>query len=378
MSLFEISAAAHLTGSIVLALFFVLLVRHDPRPYLRRWTAAWLAQVAALVVLLASSLRDWHTPLALYLCLESVHGALILAAAQNYASGRRFGRGHGVLLGALAAWSAAATLALPEVGRLHAAQFGLLAVFYLSAAAVLWPLREPTAMGLRLTSNILGLLGLLFALQATMFWVRRADDVTSIDLAIVPFEVLFLQMLLGLAMVLAVMEAAQWALAATNTQLKEAERRLKTLAETDPLTACFNRRVFRELVDDLRARHEGPEGVVVMLDMDGLKAINDLSGHAAGDEAIRSVAETVRDRTRTTDVLVRWGGDEFVVVIPGASRAEGEGRRAEIVAGVAAAGFSVSAGLAAYDANKDIMEAVKEADSAMYEAKSQRRGRLRL
>jgi diguanylate cyclase (GGDEF)-like protein len=375
MSLFEISTAAHLTGSIVLALFFVLLARHDPRPYLRHWTAAWITQVLGLSFLLTASTRDWHSAFGAYLLLESIHGLLILAAAQNYATGSGLRRGHALIVVLLAVWSSLAQWWFPQERILHATEFGLLAVWYLLAAAVLWPLREPAGMGLRLTTNILGLLGLLYAQHAAVFWVRRADA-TSIDLEIAPFTVLFLQMLLGLAMVLAVMEAAQWALATTNTQLKEAERRLKVLAETDPLTSCFNRRVFRELVDELRARHEGPEGVVVMLDMDGLKMINDRSGHGAGDDAIRSVAEAIRDRTRTTDIFVRWGGDEFVVVIPGASRAEGEGRRAEIVAAVAAAGFSVSAGLSSYDANKDIMDAVKEADAAMYQAKSDRKGRL--
>jgi GGDEF domain-containing protein len=111
-------------------------------------------------------------------------------------------------------------------------------------------------------------------------------------------------------MVLTVMEANQWALSAMNAQLREAEHRLKVLAETDPLTGCFNRRVFRDLVDDLRAHHESPRGVVLMLDMDGLKGINDRHGHAAGDSAIREVAEAIRSRTRTTDLVVRWGGDE--------------------------------------------------------------------
>jgi diguanylate cyclase len=180
-------------------------------------------------------------------------------------------------------------------------------------------------------------------------------------------------MLLGLGMVLAVMEAAQWALATTNEQLREAERRLKALAQTDPLTGCFNRRVFRELVDDVRARSGSEAGVVTLLDMDGLKAINDRHGHSAGDDAIRSMAEAIRSRTRTTDVIVRWGGDEFVVVIPGASSAEGEGRRAQIMAAIIEAGLSASAGLAVYGPDRDIMAAVQEADEAMYQAKAARR-----
>ncbi len=376
MSLFNIAAAAHLAGSVVLALFFLLLARHDPRPYLRAWTAAWIAQVLSLTALLVSNLRGWHASLSLYLFLEAGHGLLIVAAAQNYAKGQGPRRSHAVAVTALAVWSGIAPFLFSGDNALHAAQYAILALAYLSAAAILWPLREPAGMGLRLTTNVLGLLGLVYVQHAAAFArTERAETTLAPYLEVAPFSILLLQMLLGLGMVLAVMEAAQWALATTNQQLREAERRLKALAQTDPLTGCFNRRVFRELVDDVRARSGSEAGVVTLLDMDGLKAINDRHGHTAGDDAIRSMAEAIRSRTRTTDVIVRWGGDEFVVVIPGATSAEGEGRRAQIVAAIIEAGLSVSAGLAVYGPDKDIMAAVQEADEAMYQAKAARRER---
>jgi diguanylate cyclase (GGDEF)-like protein len=374
MSLFNIAAAAHLAGSVVLALFFLLLARHDPRPYLRAWTAAWIAQVLSLAALLVSNLRGWHASLSLYLFLEAGHGLLIVAAAQNYATGQGPRRSHAAAVMALAVWSGIAPFLFSGDNALHAAQHAILALAYLSAAAILWPLREPAGMGLRLTTNVLGLLGLVYVQHATAFaWTERAEATLVPYLEVAPFSILLLQMLLGLGMVLAVMEAAQWALATTNEQLREAERRLKALAQTDPLTGCFNRRVFRELVDDVRARSGSEAGVVTLLDMDGLKAINDRHGHSAGDDAIRSMAEAIRSRTRTTDVIVRWGGDEFVVVIPGASSAEGEGRRAQIMAAIIEAGLSASAGLAVYGPDRDIMAAVQEADEAMYQAKAARR-----
>ena len=85
-------------------------------------------------------------------------------------------------------------------------------------------------------------------------WATRPDGDPHAYVAIAPFNVLLLQTLMAFGMVLTVMEEGQRALHSANDQLREAERRLKILAETDPLTGCFNRRVFRELVDDLRAR----------------------------------------------------------------------------------------------------------------------------
>lgn len=375
MSLLEIATATHLAGTVVLALFFVLLERHDPRPYLRDWMAAWIVQGVALAALLATSRRDWQTGLALYLFLETAHGVLLWLAAVGYARGPVARRWRLWVIAATAAWSAAGPFALGP-GALHGAQFTVLAVASFAAAFVLWPRREPGAMGVRLTTWLLVVLGVVYLADAAAgAGAMRPDGDPHPYVAIAPFSVLMLQTLMAFGMVLTVMEEGQRALHSTNDQLLEAERRLKTLAETDPMTGCFNRRVFRDLVDDLRRGDAPREGTVVMLDMDGLKAINDRDGHAAGDAAIRAIADAIRARTRNTDLAVRWGGDEFLVVLPGLSIAEGAARRDQIAAGIAESGLSASTGLAAYGETVDIMNAVEAADAAMYAVKGQRRDR---
>jgi len=373
MSPLEMATSAHLAGTVVLALFFVLLERHDPRPYLRDWMAAWIVQGVALAALLATSRRDWQTGLALYLFLETAHGALLWLAAVGYARGPVPRQRRLYVIAAATAWAALGPFAL-EPQALHAAQFTVLAVASFAAALVLWPRRDPVAMGVRLTTWLLVLLGVVYVADAAVgAWAIRpgADPHPYVEIA--PFNVLLLQTLMAFGMVLTVMEEGQQALNATNDQLVEAERRLKTLAETDPLTGCFNRRVFRDLVDDLRRGDGSGQGTVVMLDMDGLKAINDRAGHAAGDAAIRAIADAIRARTRNTDLAVRWGGDEFLLVLPGLSEAEGSARRDQITGGIAAEGFSASTGVAGYGETVDIMSAVEAADAAMYAVKAERR-----
>jgi diguanylate cyclase (GGDEF)-like protein len=377
MPLFEIATAAQLAGSVVLALFFVLLERHDPRPYLADWMAAWIAQTVALAVFLAALRWGWTISLAAYLFLEAGHGLLLCVAAHHY-RGKTLRRSrHGWMLLPLGAWAAVGPVLLTDPLSLHAVQYAVLAGTELAAAALLWP-RDPTAgMGVRLTAQVLALIGLFHALHVAAFAGVLGPDAPAMPLLQTgPFVTLLLQTLLALGMVLTVMESTQRALGATNAQLQEAEHRLKILAETDPLTGCFNRRVFRDLVDELRAGRQGPLGAVLMLDMDGLKDINDRQGHAAGDEAIRRAAEAIRGHTRATDIVVRWGGDEFVVVIPGASGGYAQARRDELANALALIGLPASAGLAVYEEGKDIMVAVEEADREMYAAKAIRKRRV--
>lgn len=101
------------------------------------------------------------------------------------------------------------------------------------------------------------------------------------------------------------------------TELKEMQRRLEDLSLTDELTGLNNRRGFLTLARDrLRLSRRNDEKMLVLFaDMDGLKQINDTHGHAAGSEAIRLISDILRASLRDSDVLARWGGDEFVALL---------------------------------------------------------------
>jgi diguanylate cyclase (GGDEF)-like protein/PAS domain S-box-containing protein len=95
------------------------------------------------------------------------------------------------------------------------------------------------------------------------------------------------------------------------------ERRMREEADSDPLTGLPNRRALDRMLDASveRARHGGREVGVVMIDLDGFKALNDRWGHPAGDGALRSVADRLRRAVRERDLVARLGGDEFVIVL---------------------------------------------------------------
>jgi diguanylate cyclase (GGDEF)-like protein len=168
------------------------------------------------------------------------------------------------------------------------------------------------------------------------------------------------------------------------------EAELRYLADHDSLTGLLDRRRFRAELDtyvSFTARYGG-QGAVMIIDIDGLKGINDALGHHAGDNLIRHVAAIMRERVRATDIVARLSGDEFAVLMPQAETAGalqlGEDLRAE-VAEKAAAGIDVeqatiSVGITMFGGERGIgAEAVLvAADQAMYRAKEDGRNQIAL
>lgn len=105
---------------------------------------------------------------------------------------------------------------------------------------------------------------------------------------------------------------------ALEESLREANRMLAQQAFVDPLTTLFNRAYLHDALERevARARRYGTPLSVLMIDLDGFKRVNDVWGHGAGDEVLRAVAQELRTAVRDSDILVRYGGDEFCVLLP--------------------------------------------------------------
>jgi diguanylate cyclase (GGDEF)-like protein len=173
-------------------------------------------------------------------------------------------------------------------------------------------------------------------------------------------------------------------------EAKKTESELRYLADHDSLTGLLDRRRFRAELDtyvSFTARYGG-QGAVMIVDIDGLKAINDSLGHHAGDNLIRHVAAIMRERVRATDIVARLSGDEFAVLMPQSDTAGalqlGEDLRAQ-VAENAAAGLdmeqaTISVGITMFGGERGIgAEAVLvAADQAMYTAKAEGRNQIAL
>jgi diguanylate cyclase (GGDEF)-like protein len=149
---------------------------------------------------------------------------------------------------------------------------------------------------------------------------------------------------------------------------------MQELAARDKLTGLYNRRLFEEQFDAAVARslRNGEELALLVVDIDGLKRINDLGGHPAGDEALRALADSLRASIRAGDIPCRLGGDEFGVILPGATTAAAikVAERAQ-EALVARGPYSFSGGVARASANVgSIYDLYRSADIAAYRAKA--------
>src|SRR5690606_18302079 len=107
-------------------------------------------------------------------------------------------------------------------------------------------------------------------------------------------------------------------LAQQNKKLLQQSDELRRLSTVDPLTQCFNRFGVHQIISRLEAHDPIKESVysLILIDIDYFKRINDRRGHDAGDRVLQAVSALIQQRVRATDYVGRWGGEEFVVILP--------------------------------------------------------------
>jgi diguanylate cyclase (GGDEF)-like protein len=173
----------------------------------------------------------------------------------------------------------------------------------------------------------------------------------------------------------------------SGVDLKEAYKRIEELSELDDLTGSFNRRCIMSVLDEEIARAHGSQTPcsVALIDLDWFKRINDTYGHPTGDEVLRTFAITVFANIRPIDKFGRYGGEEFLLLLPDTS---GEGaarildRLRAIIADLDWSAFSpgmqvtISAGIATLKPNETPDIILARADSALYAAKARGRNRI--
>jgi len=174
---------------------------------------------------------------------------------------------------------------------------------------------------------------------------------------------------------------------AKNRELENAYARMEELAQTDPLTGLLNRRamISRIEVEISRAQKEDGAFCLALIDIDHFKHINDRYGHEAGDRALVMVAETAGRLLRTSDCCARWGGEEFLVLLPQTDLDGGRSLSERVREEVAATriecegarfGVTLTIGLSPFEPGANLNSCIRMADRALYQGKHSGRNRV--
>lgn len=168
------------------------------------------------------------------------------------------------------------------------------------------------------------------------------------------------------------------------SEQKQIEEQLRLLSITDPLTGVYNRRFLQEtmLKEQYRAERHAEPFSLIALDIDHFKSVNDRLGHDAGDQVLRHLVDLIRGRIRSSDILARWGGEEFLLLLPSTSLAAAssladsllEALRSTPIEGIGI--ITASLGVTAWRTGDTVGQLVQRADTLMYAAKTNGRNRV--
>jgi len=374
-----------------LALLLWQLTRAVPGRFLVAWTAGWLVLAAALLSLRVAISADvashpvaWRLAYSVYCCLEYTFGFLLWAGCRNLTTGAPLGRGLWVLVPPLA-FGAAAPWVLPSTDHVFAYHTPIFGTFFLLA---LWATRgyktdaAHPSFGIYVVRGCLLVLGLLFVHYGPVtYWALWVNGGTPFKYMLLsPMYDALAEVGLAFGMAMIAVERVRDSLEAKNRELAAASEQLAVAARTDALTGLLNRRALDALLKEWAG--SSLAGTVAVLDLNGLKALNDQYGHAAGDAAIQLVARALKGLFRITDPVFRTGGDEFLVVLEGGRAAEMSGRLATLDAMLRsqrlpdvplAIDLVVAWGLADFAAPAEIPGAIDRADRLMYACKTERK-----
>jgi diguanylate cyclase (GGDEF)-like protein len=222
------------------------------------------------------------------------------------------------------------------------------------------------------------------AVMALMAWQRPAVYVPRVEFG---HFLMIATMMPAMSLLAGRLSRLRERLRRQKADLAQAVARIQELATRDELTGLPNRRHMLELMEQEHRRcvRSGRTFCLAVLDVDHFKLVNDRLGHAAGDAVLRTLARETQAVLRLSDVLSRWGGEEFVLLLSDSRAALARGGVERLRERVAQLRFdlegeppliTLSAGLAEHHAGESVAQTLARADKALYEAKAQGRNRV--
>jgi diguanylate cyclase (GGDEF)-like protein len=381
--LYQLSIWGLVATSLMIAIFFLVLTRSNRRAEMRWWTLGWFGNVAAMTI----TVTFWYVQpppafhpyvFTLYMAAKSVYVWMLLRGTFEFQSSRPRVLEGRTVVPVIIAISIASIFVLTTIARLGFFSQGIIGVMFLYAALTLARARVPAAQWVVIALIGRAVLGLAesWAYGVSMSGVTQDQQVASafvvpanwILAAHYPFDTAA-EWLLAMGLIIGVSVRAQQELSLAHDQMLTAQADLRRLADRDPLTSLVNRRALPEVFREVQ-----PTGAMfVFFDLDGFKEINDRHGHQAGDACLVRFASALSSSFRPTDAIIRYAGDEFVVIAKGTSEIAIEDRVNELRSRLRspdALPIRFSYGVSRLDPGGNPDEALKTADEAMYRKKA--------
>jgi diguanylate cyclase (GGDEF)-like protein len=380
----NVGLAIQCVGVLLITLLSFFMRSSIKSNALKYWTASWASLSLALIALFLGFQMGEKQALVYssYLLGEYMFGLLFIAGCRSQVTGWRLTRKHYYFSIPAVAVSVFLPYVLRDFNDLFMVHAAILAVLFLVSFVVLrnGSRREEMSPGFRVMSSALLLLTIGFLHYVPAFGARKGLWGFTIPSSYLHytsvFDLLF-EILLGFGTVMVLMESVRREVELANRKLLQARDQLQLLVQMDPLTEALNRHAFHSLLRGPEVGHDNAvtSGSVAVIDIDNLKPINDTMGHTAGDKAIRAVARAMRSLVRADDMLFRWGGDEFLVLMFKLPQPEAS-RRMEKLNKILAENcerwigmpltLTVSFGVAGFTSLTDLGQAIEQADKAMY------------
>jgi diguanylate cyclase (GGDEF)-like protein len=369
-------------GAALIGLLCLMLNRVVRHPALSAWVRGWLSLAGALIALLIEQAlpRSAAATLPLYIFGEYLFGYWIVEGCAHFGGRRWSNRWLPRLMAPLAVFS----IVMPQlIGYEFRAVFTLqslaLTCIFATALIALAPAakRDPSSPGLLTMRVALLLLAAIFLGYLPIFIANLATNapLPMILLKLSSATHLVFEFVLGFGGAVLVLEQSHQGLAMRNDTLTADNARFRGQAERDALTNTHNRHAFFQMLDAFKAGDSRIRGCAAMIDVDGLKQLNDGFGHVMGDAALIRVASAIKQLIRDDDRLFRWGGDEFLLIALDQDAASVCTQLEQLNPALAAPGtvsVQVSYGAVEFAAIGELSDAVRRADLSMYARRRER------
>jgi diguanylate cyclase (GGDEF)-like protein len=379
MELVTLGLFVQASGVGLLAAIFLYISRQNRDQVLQAMGCAWLLLFMALLSHVAVIQVEAPFVNFLYQYLKFLYFVALVVAANRMSRDSALAWPLGIAALIALPVSFAIVLLTHTDSLFHAVEMGI-GVFAWMLAAILVLRSQVKGLGKALCALFAFLTAFTHVAYVALFAGSAVRNRPLPALAYFGFCDLFLEMLFGLSLIIWAMEGTEWKLARVHAQTRDHTLRSLRKAVRDPLTETYNRLFLDENRPALSRDPAG--GSIVLIDVNGLKSINDREGHEEGDKAIWTVATAIKQLIRGDDYVIRWGGDEFLVVLPGMDERAAKRRFYTLQAKIEEVRqssrhenrvykkfLSASVGVTPYSRRVPFDTAIEVADRAMYERK---------